>query len=243
VREAREKTRYGSILYDADVLPQVSDAAFSAAGWDAVIPVTGTFKSAGRGNTLFLRRGESEFVLRRYLRGGFVSRLVRQHYFWFGENASRGFAEFRLLAKLRARGLPVPVPAAARYIRRGPFYTADIITVRIPGIRSLSDRLTAAETDTHFWQQLGAGICRFHQAGVFHADLNVSNVQLDGGDALWLLDFDRGRLLPPGPWQQRNLARFHRSLRRLRQFNLAVHYSEKDWNQFLKGYFDTSRSA
>jgi 3-deoxy-D-manno-octulosonic acid kinase len=179
---------------------------------------TGTFKPAGRGNTLFLRRGESEFVLRRYLRGGLVSRLVRQHYFWLGEDASRGFAELRLLAKLRARGLPVPVPAAARYVRRGPFYTADIITVRIPGIRSLSDRLTAAEADTYFWQKLGAGIRRFHQAGVFHADLNVSNVQLDDGDALWLLDFDR-KTVASRALATRNLARFHHSLRRLRQFN------------------------
>jgi 3-deoxy-D-manno-octulosonic acid kinase len=243
VREALEKTRRGAILYDADVLTQLSDAAFTGAAWEAAEPVTGTFKSAGRGNTLFLRKGQSEFVLRRYLRGGLIGRMIREHYFWLGENASRGFAEFRLLAKLRARGLPVPVPAAARYVRRGPFYSADIITVRVPGIRSLSDRLTAAETDVLFWQQLGAGICRFHHAGVFHADLNVSNVQLDGGDTLWLLDFDRGRLLPPGPWQQRNLARFHRSLRKLRQFNPAVHYSERDWNQFLKGYFDASRSA
>jgi 3-deoxy-D-manno-octulosonic acid kinase len=243
LREAREKTRHGAILYDADLLAQVSEAAFTAAAWDAVEPVTGTFKSAGRGNTLFLRKGQSEFVLRHYLRGGLVRPVIRQHYFWLGEDASRGFAEFRLLAKLQARGLPVPVPAAARYIRHGPVYTADIITVRIPGIRSLSDRLTASETDLNFWQQLGAGIHRFHRAGVFHADLNVSNVQLDDGDALWLLDFDRGRLLPPGPWQQRNLARFHRSLRKLRQFNPAIHYSEKDWNQFLKGYFDASRSA
>ncbi len=243
MREAREKTRHGAILYDADVVSQVSDLAFTAGAWDAAVPVTGTFKSAGRGNTLFLRKGHSEFVLRRYLRGGLVGRIVREHYLWLGENASRGFEEFRLLAKLRARGLPVPVPAAARYVRRGPCYSADIITVRIPGIRSLSDRLTASEADMQFWQQLGAGIRRFHHAGVFHADLNVSNVQLGDGDALWLLDFDRGRLLPPGPWQQRNLARFHRSLRGLRQFNPAIHYSERDWNQFLKGYFDASRSA
>ncbi len=243
MREARERTRGGAILYDADVLAQVSDATFTAGAWDAAVAVTGTFKSAGRGNTLFLRGGQSEFVLRRYLRGGLVRRVVRKHYCWLGENATRGFAEFRLLAKLRASGLPVPAPAAARYIRRGPFYAADIITVRVPGIRSLSDRLTASEADMHFWQQLGAGICRFHHAGAYHADLNVSNVQLDADDALWLLDFDRGRLLPPGPWQQRNLARFHRSLRALRQFNPAIHYSEKDWNQFLKGYFDASRSA
>jgi 3-deoxy-D-manno-octulosonic acid kinase len=107
----------------------------------------------------------------------------------------------------------------------------------------LSDRLTAGPTGAEFWTALGEGLFRFHDAGVFHADLNVSNVQLDGRDSLWLLDFDRGRLLPPGPWRQRNLARFHRSLRKLRKFNPAVHYTEKNWAQFLKAYFDASRSA
>lgn len=243
MREAWEKTRSGAILYDADLLAQVSDAAFAAAAWDEAVPVTGTFKTAGRGNALYLRKGGKEFVLRRYLRGGLVGRLIRQHYIWLGENATRGFVELRLLAKLHARGLRVPTPAAARYVRHGPLYTAEIITVRIPGIRSLSDRLTASEADTVFWQQLGAGIFHFHHAGVFHADLNVSNVQLDANDTLWLLDFDRGRLRPPGPWQQSSLARFHRSLRKLRQFNPAIHYSERDWNQFLKGYFDASRCA
>lgn len=243
MREAHEITAKGAILYDADLLAQVSDAAFTAAAWDDAVPVTGTFRTAGRGKALYLRKGTSEFVLRHYLRGGLVGRLVREHYFWLGENASRGFAEFRLLAKLHAHGLPVPAPAAARYIRRGPFYTADILTVRIPGIRSLSDRLTASGADTKFWAQLGAAVFRFHQAGVFHPDLNVSNVQLDDNDAVWLLDFDQGRLLPPGPWQQRNLARFHRSLRKLKRHSPAVHYSEKDWGRFLQGYFDASRSA
>ncbi len=243
MREAYERTRRGAILYDADVLALVSDAAFTAAAWDAAESVTGTFKSAGRGNTLLLRKGRSEFVLRRYLRGGFIGRLVREHYLWLGENSTRAFAEFRLLAKLNALGLPVPHAAAARYVRRGPLYTADILTVRLPGIRSLSDRLTASPADAQFWQQLGKGIRRFHHAGVFHADLNVSNVQLDEADGLCLLDFDRGRLLAAGPWQQRNLARFHRSLRKLKQFNPAVNYNERDWNQFLKGYFDASRSA
>jgi 3-deoxy-D-manno-octulosonic acid kinase len=243
VREARVNSLHGAILYDADVLAKVSDGAFSAGTWEASRPVTGTYKSAGRGNTMIVREGQREFVLRRYLRGGLAGQLVRDHYLWMGENANRAFAEFRLLAKLRELSLPVPLPAAARYRRRGLFYTADLMTVRVPGIRSLSDRLTAGTTDASFWQTLGAGIFRFHAAGVFHADLNVSNVQLDARDDLFLLDFDRGKLLPAGPWQQVNLARFHRSLRKLKRFNPAVHYSQADWNDFLKGYFEASRSA
>jgi 3-deoxy-D-manno-octulosonic acid kinase len=243
VREAREKTSTGAILYDADRLAGVSDRAFSATSWATSAAVTGTFKSAGRGNTMFVGEPGNQFVLRHYLRGGLAGRIVRDNYLWLGESANRAFAEFRLLAKLRELGLPVPAPAAARYRRRGIIYTADLMTVRMPGIRSLSDRLTSATTDADFWRGLGAGIFRFHNAGVFHADLNVSNVQLDASDCLCLLDFDRGKLLPAGPWRQRNLARFHRSLRKLKSFNPAIHYNDRNWNQFLKGYFDASRSA
>jgi 3-deoxy-D-manno-octulosonic acid kinase len=243
MREARTATRHGAILFDADILETVSDAAFSAANWEASEPVTGSFKTAGRNRTMIVRDGQYEFVLRHFLRGGAVGRLVRGSYLWLGEDATRGFAEFRLLVKLREMRLPVPQPAAARFRRHGLFYSADILTVRVPGIRSLSDRLAAAEVDAQFWHELGAGIYRFHAAGVFHADLNVSNVQLNDRDELCLLDFDRGRLLPAGPWRQKNLARFHRSLRKLKSFDPTVRFSEKSWNEFLKGYFAASRSA
>lgn len=243
MREVIRKTPSGAILFDADILHKITDAAFSGGAWSSSEAVTGTYKSGGRGNTLVVSDGRNEFVLRRYLRGGAIGRLIRQNYFWLGENSNRAFSEWRLLAKLVARGLPVPTPAAARYRRFGIFYQADLLTVRVPGIRSLSDRITEAAGNGDFWPTLGAGICRFHLAGVFHADLNVSNVQFDRQDKLWLLDFDRGKLLPPGTWQQRNLARFHRSLRKLKEFDSKVHYTEKNWGDFLDGYFSESRSA
>lgn len=230
-------------MFDADILKKITDAAFSAATWLSAEVVTGTFKSAGRGNTLIVSDGSNEFVLRHYLRGGAIGHLVRDNYFWSNEDSNRAFREWRLLAKLVELGLPVPTPAAARYYRFGILYKADLMTVRLPGIRSLSDRITAAPGDQDFWNKLGAGIWRFHRAGVFHADLNVSNVQFDPNDNLWLLDFDRGKLLSPGTWQQRNLARFHRSLKKLKQFDPAVHYTRQNWNEFLEGYFSESRSA
>lgn len=243
MNESIETTPHGAILYDSDILRGINDVAFDVESWSFAVPVTGTFKSAGRGNTMYVSEGQGEFVLRHYLRGGAVGRLVRDNYLWLGEQRNRAFREWRLLARLRDLELPVPRPAAARYRRRGPFYTADLLTVRVPGIRSLSDRLTAAPGDEAFWERLGSGICRFHRAGVFHADLNVSNVQVDQDDQLWLLDFDRGRILPPGAWQQRTLARFHRSLRKVKQFDRNVHFRDADWQIFLDGYFRESRSA
>lgn len=238
-----EKTRNGAILYDTAIINQISERAFHANGWPVAQPIKGTLRSAGRGETLMVSDGEHEFVLRHYMRGGLPGRLIRDSYFWLGERKTRSFAEWHLLAKLNSLGLPVPRPAAARYCRSGPFYTADLLTMRLPDIRSLADRLAERPGDATFWQNLGTELHRFHASGVNHADLNAYNLQVGKHDELFLLDFDRGKIMPPGPWRQKNIARLHRSLRKIRQADSKIHYSEADWNELLEGYFSASRSA
>lgn len=238
-----EKTETGAILYDTDIVNQISERRFSASGWQQARPVSGTLRSAGRGTTLIVSDGQAEFVLRHFMRGGLVRKVLRDVYVWLGEEQTRSFAEWRLLDRLFRMGLPVPRPVAARYRRSGLFYTADLLTLRIPEIESLAARLRGAACSREFWQRLGAGIQRFHAAGVCHADLNAYNVQIGRKDRLWLLDFDRGRLRPPGPWQQHNLARLHRSLRKVSALDERIRFSEADWQQLLDGYFQASRSA
>jgi tRNA A-37 threonylcarbamoyl transferase component Bud32 len=137
----------------------------------------------------------------------------------------------------------VPRPAAARYERSGLLYRADLITVRVPNVRALSTCLHDQPGGEKFWHELGAAIHQFHAQGVFHADMNAYNLQIDNSGDLWMLDFDRGRLLPPGPWQQKTLNRLHRSLQKLKAANPALHYDERNWGLLLEGYFAASRSA
>ena len=59
-------------------------------------------------------------------------------YIFSGADKTRSFMEWRLLDKLASNSMRVPRPAAARYVQRGTFYTADIITVRVPDIVPLS---------------------------------------------------------------------------------------------------------
>jgi 3-deoxy-D-manno-octulosonic acid kinase len=80
-------------------------------------------------------------------------------------------------------------------------------------------------------------------AGVFHADLNAYNIQIDKDDKVWLVDFDRGRLRQPGRWQQQNLARLHRSLQKIKGLDPRLYFSEANWEQLLEGYFSSSRFA
>jgi 3-deoxy-D-manno-octulosonic acid kinase len=152
IHETVEHSDGGAIIFDASVIPSVSVRTFTAAGWRRVRRVEDVLHSGGRGNTLILDDGRQEYVLRHYRRGGLVSRLVSDSYLWLGEDRTRPFAEWRILQKLANAGLPVPRPAVARYCRQGFTYTADIITLRVPGIRSLSALLAGKPVSRRVWR-------------------------------------------------------------------------------------------
>ena len=200
----------GAILYDPRRVAEPGARTFDADYWRS----RGALRefAAGRGSIQLIEDGTRSWVLRCYLRGGVAARFARDLYLWLGEERTRSFRELRLLDRLQSLGLPVPPPVAARYRRAGIAYRADLITVRLPGARSLEDALAAGPLDDARWAAIGRCLRRFHDAGVHHADLNARNVML--GDALevWVLDFDRGRLRRPGPWRERVLDRLARSL-------------------------------
>jgi 3-deoxy-D-manno-octulosonic acid kinase len=237
------KTATGAILYDRQVISEISEARFVAANWLHSEPVEGVLGSEGRGNTMYVGNVPRQFVLRHYQRGGLAGNLTDDHYVWTGADATRPFREWRMLAKMADSGLRVPRPVAARYRRKGLLYTADLITVRVPNVRALSTCLLDRAGGEDFWRALGAAIHEFHAHGVFHADMNAYNLQIDSSGELWMLDFDRGRLLPPGQWQQKTLRRLHRSLRKLKSATPALHFDAGDWEMLLQGYFAASRSA
>lgn len=230
------------MLYDRAVINQIAESQFTPEGWRHAEPVGGRLRSSGRGNTLFIGNVPKQFVLRHYHRGGMIGKLVRDLYLYTGEDKVRSFAEWRLLKKLVDFGLRVPRPAAARYVRVGPFYRADLITVRLPDVESLSV-IIGNEKPDEFWFELGKQIHGFHAHGVYHADMNAYNLQIDAKDRLWMLDFDKGELRPAGPWQQETLRRLHRSLIKVKTLDPRLNFLEKNWEKLLEGYFSASRLA
>lgn len=240
--ETVERTKNGAILYDKAIINQISDERFTPEGWLHAEVLTGSLRSGGRGNTMFVGNVPRQFVLRHYQRGGLLGKLVRDTYMFSGEDLTRSFMEWRLLDKLAANNMNVPRPAAARFCRRGTFYTADLITVRIPDVVSLSQYIAAEDRDETFWQSVGAAIWKFHEAGVYHADMNAYNVQVDKDGDIWMLDFDKGALKSPGPWQQQTLSRLHRSLKKVLDLDPRLHFRAVNWEQLLQGYFDAAKS-
>jgi 3-deoxy-D-manno-octulosonic acid kinase len=191
--------------------------------------------SGGRGSAWFIASGARQWVLRHFSRGGFIARLSRDSYVWAGEERVRAFAEWRLLDLLSQRGLPVPVPVAARYQRRGLVYRCDLITQRILNAEPMSallarGPLAAGDAAEARWRAVGRAIANLHRAGADHADLNAHNILLDPKGAVSIIDFDRGRLRSPGAWAARNLQRLQRSLVKL------GHFSPESWSWLMAGY-------
>ncbi|MGI9249047.1 MAG: 3-deoxy-D-manno-octulosonic acid kinase [Woeseiaceae bacterium] len=241
--ETVENTATGAILYDKAIINQISEERFTPGGWPHAEALTGALRSSGRGNTMFVGNVPRQFVLRHYMRGGLIGKLIRDTYVFSGADKTRSFMEWRLLDKLASNNLRVPRPAAARYRQRGTFYTADIITVRIPDVVSVSQYIADNDPDEAFWHSVGTSIHEFHAAGVYHADMNAYNLQIDGSGLLWMLDFDKGSLRPPGAWQQETLGRLHRSLRKIVGLDPNLNFRAANWEQLLEGYFSASRSA
>jgi 3-deoxy-D-manno-octulosonic acid kinase len=77
---------------------------------------------------------------------------------------------------------------------------------------------------------------RFHDAGVWHADLTAHNLQINAAGEIFLLDFDRGRRRDAGAgWRQGNLARLRRSLDKISSAG-QVHFDDAGWRALQAGY-------
>lgn len=220
------------ILYDASRLRKPAQEVFTREYWVSRgmhVEVAG-----GRASVSFIRAEGENWVLRHYRRGGLVAKLLDDQYLWLGANRTRCFAEWRLLAELRRRELPVPAPVAARYIRGGLMYRADLITEELPPSKTLANLMV--ELDAQAWQAVGATMARFHAQGVQHADLNAHNILLGESGAVYVLDFDRGRIRSRGAWEEQVLARLKRSLEKLARQRAGVQFSDRAWGWLMQGY-------
>lgn len=224
----------GAMLYDGTRLGQPEAAIFTPEYWQA----RGAALAArgGRGSVTFVRSAGGEpWVLRHYRRGGAMARLSEDSYVWTGAARTRSFAEWRLLRQLRAWDLPVPRPIAARYVRRGLIYRADLITAELPTRRTLAAALADAPLPPATWHAVGRCVARLHAHGVQHADLNAHNLLLDETGTVYVLDFDRGRIRARGAWERRVLDRLQRSLRKVTAGRPADRFGDEQWRALLAG--------
>ena len=234
VDTVRAGTADGAILFDRGRLAQADGGWLRPAHWE------GSHADAERGGrgAVWLVRGDfGAGVLRHYRRGGLFGRVNRDRYLWRGEEATRSFREFRLLAELRRRGLDVPQPLVAGYERNGAFYRADLLTGLIDSASTLAQRVASDFPSSETWRRIGGTLARFHAEGAYHADLNAHNIMLDSAGKVWLIDFDRGELRAVSrQWMRSNLERLQRSLHKVGAMRDSRWPSA--WQALRQGYAD-----
>lgn len=181
-----------------------------------------------------------QWVLRHYYRGGFIGKFNRDWFLAVPVAKSRAMAEFRLLLWMAGQGLPVPKPVAARFVRRGLGYSADILLERITDSEDLSRILLRQPLAANQWQALGRQIARLQQAGVYHSDLNCHNILLSKAQGFVLIDFDKCWRRGGNDWQQQPLARLLRSFEKEQRLagerQQAFYFDAACWQHLLTGY-------
>ncbi len=194
--------------------------------------------AAGRSHAVFFKHQGHALVLKHYQRGGGMARLMGDKYIGWHCDRSRSFREWRLLRAMRQLELPVPTPVAAHCSKHGMFYRADLITVQISNVTTLADHLMQCPGDQQTWTAVGRCLRRFHDADVYHADLNARNILLDPGTQdIHLIDFDKGAFRYFGEsWKAANLSRLQRSLLKFKSRYPNFNYDNESWNALLEGY-------
>lgn len=238
MKPAIHKKQSVATVYDAGLIDAPGAEFFSVDFWRSRQALTG--EAAGRGSAWFIDAPFGPVVLRQYLRGGWVAKIIRRSYFFTTVTRSRPFREYQLLAALFELGLPVPRPVAALCEHHGITSSGAIMTARISSAQTLADLLpgntTGPELCAGLWGDVGKCIRRFHDAGVWHADLNARNVMLDAGQQVFLIDFDRARYTPGKAVNGKgNLERFRRSLSKLWPAG-ELSAMQQAWAQLMHGY-------
>jgi len=221
------------IVYDSCLVQDAKAALFDPLFWGD----KASLHCEGRGAVWFLSAPEGQWVLKRYVRGGMMKNLLTDAYLFTGFARTRMVLEFNLLCQMRSLGLPVPTPVAAYAVKVGPlFYGGSLITERITGSASLASLIVEGAMSEQGWLSVGSTIAEFHRAGVFHHDLNVTNV-LNRQDQWFLIDFDKCRFMSTtsgGTWRRANLQRFQRSLDKISPESANPERSA--WKLLMQGY-------
>jgi len=187
---------------------------------------TTPFEAAGRGSVGLFKLADGEGVLRRCRRGGLVGKLVKEGYLF----KNRPWGEFRVHEHLYDGGISVPEPLGVMWEQHGPVFRGAIATRRVEavGLRSWIAE-SKGEADLVL-ASIGRLVSSMHDAGVYHADLHVENILVDGENA-FLIDFDNASLHKSlsGIQRARNLLRLRRSFQKWKM-------PESAFDQILAGY-------
>ncbi|MBX2880595.1 MAG: 3-deoxy-D-manno-octulosonic acid kinase [Granulosicoccus sp.] len=194
--------------------------------------------SQGRGFAAHISFEEQALVLRRYCRGGLVRHFSHDQFVWLGLQRARPYCEFELLREMTRLGLPCPRPYACQVVHSGLYYSGALIMHEIPQAATLADILCRREVSDLEWTAVGACLRRFHDASVYHSDLNANNILLNNEGEVFLIDFDKScfRRGTGGQWKSATLKRLKRSIMKCRAKADIFYFDPAHWDVLRDGY-------
>ena len=230
-----------TILYDvemvADPVPDFFDPVSHVSGMPSLASGQVKISGIGRAEVTYFKHQDMKMVLKHYYRGGMVARILKDCYLGFSVENTRAFKEFRLLKKMQALDLPVPVAVAAHAEKRLFCFRADLVTQEIEDVKTLAQYLSEKELDEELWKKVGACIRLFHDRDVYHADLNARNILLTAEGDVYLIDFDNSYIrVGTASWKMSNLTRLKRSLLKFQRNAPGFNFDEQGWSWLLEGY-------
>ncbi len=162
---------------------------------------------AGRGELQRVATPNGNVLIRKYRRGGFVGKFVREHYLL--EN--RPHRELNVHQHAWKMGVPTVLPVGAMWKQRGPFFSGAFATLEANAVDLLAYLQSDFEPDPLLLEICGHAIHAMYEAKIDHADLQVKNILISDGKAL-IIDFDNARV-----WPTPDIARTTLSVGRLRR--------------------------
>jgi len=198
----------------------------------------------GRGGVQLVPFGEGRLVVRHCRRGGLIGRLLGDLYLGRG----RALREWRV-SDAAAKGVLTPrIVALVQRRAFGPLFRADVVSVEVEDAIAGGDYLgwfpAAANREVlrekrQIIEAVAAAVRRMHDAGLYHGDLNASNLLLrraGGKLEVHILDLDRSRMMRRvGPRRRRHeLMRLNRSLMKMRLDPCPI--DDEDRLHFLHAY-------
>ncbi|UOE81268.1 3-deoxy-D-manno-octulosonic acid kinase [Vibrio splendidus] len=219
------------IWFDESLIsPQMVKQAFKVEYWQQQNKMIGS--ATGRGTTWFVELPSMQAALRHYRRGGLFGKLVEDSYIYTGDESTRSYQEFELLTRLKESGVNVPRPIAARVVKNGLIYTADLLSEKVPNARDLVDVLQENALPKEMYQKIGVEVRKMHAAQVNHTDLNIHNILIDEQGKVWIIDFDKCFQKQGESWKQDNWNRLLRSFKK-EQIKRNIHWSVDEFNHMF----------
>ena len=222
------------ILQDENAIEKLESQHFDIDYWQdkpGFCPIDG-----GRGGSVKINIGDQPAILRQYKRGGMITHVSEDRYLWLGKYRSRPWREWHLLRQASEAGLPVAKPLGACVWKSGLVYRAAIITAFLEGTETLAQRLAHSMLDGEVWFRLGSVLKKMQSLGFRHADLNANNLLIDQDSKIYIIDFDKGRMMKKlDNWQWAALYRLQRSLVKIDR-QQTLHYGDQDWQALMDGY-------